>query len=154
MNKKIRFIATAAVIAALYAAVTLALAPFSYGMIQLRVSEVLTVLPMFTPAAIPGLFVGCILGNFASPLGPVDIAFGSAATLLAAFLSRKMPGKWLVPLPPVLCNGIIVGIELHILFKAPLLLTMLYVALGEAIICYGAGIPLILALDKIKHKIF
>ena len=154
MNKKIRFIVTAAVIAALYAAVTLAFAPFSYGYGQLRFSEILTVLPYFTPAAVPGLFVGCMLGNLGSTLGPIDVLAGSGATLLAAFLSRKMPSKWLVPLPPVVCNGVIVGAELHFLLKAPLLLAMVSVAAGEAIVCYAGGIPFMLALQKIRHRIF
>lgn len=141
-------------IAALYAVLTLIFTPLSYGYGQLRVSEILTVLPFFTPAAIPGLFIGCIVGNLASPLGPVDIALGSTATLLAAFLSRKMPVKWLVPLPPVLCNGVIVGAELHVLLGAPLILAMLSVAAGEAVVCYAGGIPFMLALNKIKHKLF
>jgi uncharacterized membrane protein len=154
LNKKIKYIVTAAMIAALYAVLTLIFTPLSYGYGQLRVSEILTVLPFFTPAAIPGLFIGCIVGNLASPLGPVDIALGSTATLLAAFLSRKMPVKWLVPLPPVLCNGVIVGAELHVLLGAPLILAMLSVAAGEAVVCYAGGIPFMLALNKIKHKLF
>lgn len=154
MDKKIRFLVTAAVIAALYAAITYALAPISYGQVQFRISEILTVLPFFTPAAVPGLFVGCILGNIMSPLGPVDIAVGSLATLLAAFLSSKMPTKWLAPLPPVICNGVIVGLELHFLLHLPLLLTMLYVAAGEAVVCYIGGTLFMLALDKIKDRIF
>lgn len=141
-------------IAALYAVITLVFTPFSYGYGQVRISEILTVLPAFTPAAIPGLFIGCIVGNLGSPLGPVDIAVGSAATLIAAFLSRKMPTKWLVPLPPVICNGLIVGTELHFLLGAPLLLAMLSVAAGEAVACYVGGIPLMLALGKVKHRLF
>jgi len=154
MSKKNRYIVTAAVIAALYAVLTLTLAPFSYGYGQLRFSEILTVLPAFTPAAIPGLFVGCILGNIESPLGPVDIAIGSTATLLAACLSYIMPKKWLVPLPPILCNGLIVGAELHLLLHAPLVLAMISVAIGEAVVCYAGGIPFMLALGKIKHRLF
>src|SRR5659263_72040 len=138
MNARLQFIVTAATIAALYAVITI-LFPFSYGPVQLRISEILTVLPFFTPAAIPGLFVGCILGNIASPFGPVDIAIGSIATLLAACLSRIMPKKWLVPLPPVILNGVFVGTELHFLIGLPLLPTILYVAVGEAIVCYLGG---------------
>jgi uncharacterized membrane protein len=154
MSKKNRFVVTAAVIAALYAVLTLVFGALSYGPVQFRISEMLTVLPAFTPAAIPGLFVGCILGNIASPYGPVDIAVGSLATLLAACLSRIMPRKWLVPLPPIICNGVIVGAELHFLVNAPLLPTMLYVAFGEAVVCYAGGLPLMLALSKLKRSVF
>ena len=154
INKKVRYIVTAAMIAAFYAALTFLFQPLSYGYGQIRISEILTVLPAFTPAAVPGLFIGCIVSNLASPLGPIDIAVGSIATLLAAFLSRRMPSKWLVPLPPVICNGVIVGAELHFLLHAPLLLTMLSVAIGEAIACYAGGIPLMLSLGKISRRLF
>lgn len=150
----LRFITTSAIIAALYAALTIVLSGLSYGQVQFRVSEILTVLPYFTPAAIPGLFIGCILGNLTSPFGPIDIITGSLASLLAAFLSRKMPKRWLVPLPPVICNGIIVGTELHFIANLPLIATMLYVALGEAVICYGLGYPFLLVLEKYKLKLF
>ncbi len=149
-----RWIATAAVIAALYAALTYVSAPLAFGQVQFRLSEVLTVLPYFTPAAIPGLFIGCILGNIASPFGLVDIVCGSAATLLAAVLSRKMPVKWLVPLPPVITNAVIVALELHFVAKMPLLLTALYVGFGEAVVCFGGGIPLLLALEKAAPRLF
>lgn len=156
-----RFIAQAAMIAALYAALTLALTFSSYGLIQFRVSEVLTVLPYFTPAAIPGLFIGCILGNLASPFGIIDIICGSAASLFAAILSRKMPKKWLVPLPPILMNAVIVGLELHFyaiwqnvtdIEQYGLPFIMLMVAAGEVAVCYGLGFPLLLLLDRIKAK--
>lgn len=154
MNKKLKFITTAAVIAALYAAITLVFAPISFGPIQMRISEILTVMPFFTPAAIPGLFIGCIFGNLASPLGPVDIAAGSISTLLAAALTHFMPTKWLAPLPPVICNAVIVGIELNVLTHAPLFVTMLYVAIGEAIVCFVGGYILTVPLEKLKHRIF
>jgi uncharacterized membrane protein len=153
-RKTTRYIVTAALIAALYAVLTTVFHPLSYGYGQVRISEIMTVLPFFTPAAVPGLFIGCIIANIASPLGPVDIAIGSCATLLAAFLSRRMPSKWLVPLPPVICNGLIVGAELHFLIGAPLLLAMLSVAAGEAVACYAGGIPFMLALGKFKGRLF
>lgn len=150
----IRQIATAAVIAALYAALTYASAPLAYGQVQFRISEILTVLPYFTPAAVPGLFVGCILGNITSPFGLVDIVCGSLATLIAAVLSRRMPVKWLVPLPPVICNAVIVALELHFVAKMPLLITMLYVGLGEAVVCFAGGLPFLLALEKVRRRLF
>lgn len=153
-KNRIRFITTGAVIAALYAAITLLFQPISYGVFQFRISEVLTVLPFFTPAAIPGLFIGCILGNLASPLGPIDIICGSVATSLAAGLTYKMPVKWLAPLPPVIFNGLIVGFELYFLVHEPLLLAIGSVAFGEAVVCFAGGIPLMLGLGKVEHRLF
>lgn len=151
---KIRYITTSAVIAALYAALTLLFQPISYGVVQFRISEVLTVLPFFTPAAIPGLFIGCVFSNIASSLGPVDIIVGSGATLLAAWLTHKMPIKWLAPLPPVVCNGVIVGLELYFVFHSPLWISIGSVAFGEAVVCFAGGIPLMLGLGKVQDRIF
>jgi len=157
--KKTRFLTEAAIIAAMYAALTVLLAPVSYGPLQVRISEALTVLPMFTPAAIPGLFVGCIIANTYSlflfgPTAVADIIFGSLTTLLAAFLSYKIPRRYLVPLPPVILNGIVVGFILNYILHVPLLVTMVWVAIGEAIACYGLGYPLMLLLEKHRNKIF
>jgi len=153
-KRNIRFLAEAAIIAALYAVISIIFAPISSGMFQMRISEALTVLPVFTPAAIPGLFVGCIVTNIVSGNGPVDIVFGSLATLLAAFLSYKMPRRFLVPLPPVLINAVVVGFILNYVLQAPLLASMGWVALGQAAACYGLGYPLMLQLEKYKDKIF
>jgi uncharacterized membrane protein len=152
--KEAKFIAQASVIAALYAALTIALAPISYGQIQVRVSEVFTILPFFTPDAIPGLFVGCIIANIFGGGGLPDILFGSLATLLAAYLTYKMPKRFLAPLPPVVVNGIVVGFVLNYLYKVPLLITIGWVALGELIVCYALGLPLLMQLDKYKGRIF
>lgn len=152
--KKTNFLVQAGMIGAIYVALTVLFAPYSYGPIQVRVSESLTVLPMFTPAAIPGLFVGCIIANIVGGNGLVDIVFGSMATLLAAYLTYKMPKKWLAPLPPVVVNGIVVGFILNYLYGAPLIITMGWVTLGQLIACYGLGYPLILSLEKYRDKIF
>ncbi|MDR2770478.1 MAG: QueT transporter family protein [Clostridiales Family XIII bacterium] len=148
---RLRFLVQAAVIGAAYAAVTMALAPLSYGPVQLRVSEALTVLPYFTPAAIPGLFVGCLVSNIISPYGIVDVVCGSLATLLAAaltFLLRQR--RILAPLPPVVCNAVIIGAMLYFAYgvNASLLANMLWVGAGELIVCYGAGYPLLRVLEK------
>jgi uncharacterized membrane protein len=147
---RLRFLVRAAVIGAAYAALTMALAPLSYGPVQLRVSEALTVLPYFTPAAIPGLFVGCLVSNLLSPYGIVDVVCGSLATLLAAcgtFLLRKR--RALAPLPPVVCNAVVIGAMLYFAYgvNASLLANMLWVGAGELIVCYGAGYPLLRALE-------
>lgn len=152
--KKTVFLVQASLIAAVYAAITIALAPISYGQIQVRVAEALTVLPAFTPAAIPGLFVGCIVANLYGGGGIIDIVFGSLATLVAAYLSYKMPKKWLIPLPPIIVNGIIIGYVLNYVYGAPLLITMGWVSIGQIIACYGLGYPLMTVLEKYKDKIF
>lgn len=154
--KKTKFLIQSSAIAAIYAVLTIAFAPISYGEIQIRISEALTILPYFTPAAIPGLFVGCLIANFLSPVGILDVIFGSLASLIAAYLSYKMPKKLLVPLPPVLVNGIIIGVLLKYAYGVPfpLVLLMGYVTIGQIIACYGLGYPLILFLERYKNKIF
>ena len=170
-KSKVRFLALAALIAALYAVLTSVAAAvnLAYGPVQFRFSEVLTVLPALTPAAIPGLTLGCFLSNLASPLGIVDWIFGSLATLLAAlgsYLFKDVEIKgvpWLVPLPPVLANGIIVGFEVSCLsqsgvfslscFSWPAFLSgLLSVGAGELVVCYALGLPLWVALKKIQKS--
>ncbi len=152
--KKTVFLVQAALIAAVYATITIALAPISYGQLQVRVSEALTVLPFFTPAAIPGLFVGCIIANIFGGGGPIDIIFGSLATLVAAYLSYKMKRKWLVPIPPILINGVVIGYVLHYLYGMPLIPSMLWVTLGQTMACYIIGYPLMNVLERYKDRIF
>ena len=126
-----RSLCVSAVIAALYAALTLLLAPFSFGPIQLRLSEAMTLLPMVLPQAIPGLFVGCLIANLYTA-SIMDIIFGSLATLLSAigtYLLRKKP--ILAAACPVVSNGVIVGLVLALSFNYPILLTMAEVAVGE-----------------------
>ncbi len=156
MMKGTKFLVQAAIIAAIYVVLTISFAPFSYGEIQVRVSEALTILPFFTPAAIPGLFVGCLIANLFSPVGIIDIIFGSLASLIAAFLSYKMPRASLVPLPPVLVNAVIVGLILKYAYGVPLPLYMLmiYVGIGQTIACYIFGGILLLILRKYKDTIF
>ena len=151
---KTKYLAEAAVIAAIYALLTIVLAPISYGAVQVRISEALTVLPFFTPAAVPGLFVGCIAANIMSPYGLADLIFGSAASLIGAigsYLLRKKP--LLVPLAPVISNGIIVGAMLYYVYEVPLplIVQMLYVALGEVVACYAIDYPLMKYLNKYKR---
>ena len=156
---KIRLIALSGVIAALYCTCSLVFAPISYGMIQVRISEALCVLPLFTPAAIPGLFVGCLLSNLFSPAGFIwaDLVFGSLATLLSAmatYWARRLPPKpalWLAPLPAVVLNAIAVPFIIKYGYgsDAGLLIIALTVLIGQCIACYGLGIPLTLALRRI-----
>lgn len=166
--KKTRFLTTAAVIAAAYAALTLVLMPYGYGPVQLRVAEVLTVLPFFSAAAIPGLTVGCIISNMFGGYGVIDVVFGSTATLLAAFstyLLRKIPrGKYLAPLPPVIFNALIVSAVIAYgsnpsafntkAFYAAYAANAFSLAVSELIVCYVLGLPLLIGLEKYKDKIF
>lgn len=172
---KVRFLAQGAVIAALYAVLTYVAAAMNlaYGPVQFRFSEALTVLPVFTPAAVPGLALGCFLSNLASPLGMVDWVFGTTATLIAALGSRALAGirvkeiPVLAPLPPVLANAAIVGLEVACLSDAggfawanfswaAFGAGALSVGLGELVVCYALGIPLMIALQKTgaSKKIF
>ena len=154
MNSKTRFLVHAALLAAIYVVLTVAFAPISYGPVQVRISEMLTVLPFFTPAAIPGLFVGAMIANAYGGLGIIDVVVGSSATLVAALLTFRMKRKFLAPLPPVLVNAIVIGAMLSYLFQLPLIPTMIYVGLGQLVACYGLGYPFMLAIEKYENRIF
>lgn len=150
---KAKYLVQGAAIAAVYTALTLLLMPLSYGVMQIRISEALTVLPALTPAAIPGLFLGCFIANMLGPNGMIDMVLGSSATLLAAITSYKLRSRpLLVPLPPVLANGLIIGPMLYYVYAVPVPLwaCILWVALGEAIACYGIGLPLLKYMSKRK----
>ena len=139
---------TGGMIAAAYAVLTILLAPISYGPVQFRVAEALTLLPFYLPEAVPGLFVGCVIANFLGGCGLLDVVVGGGATLVAACLSRRARGLWMAALPPVLVNMLCVGTMLHFLTGAPLAATAVYVALGEAGACCLFGVPLMKALEK------
>lgn len=152
MQNNLRRLVQGGAIAALYAGLTLAFAPIGFGPLQLRVAEALTVLPFFTPAAIPGLFVGCAVANLFSPFGIVDVIAGSVATLLAALVTWKIKNRWLAPLPSVVFNSIIVGTVVGTMEGLPLWMTMLQVAGGQALACYALGLPLLLGLQRLHIK--
>ena len=166
-SKKVRLLATGAAIAAMYAALTYLSAAMNlaYGPVQFRVSEALTVLPVFTPAAVPGLALGCFISNLTSPFGVVDWVFGTLASFVAALgtlaLSKvRVRGiPLLAPLPPVVANALIVGFELCCFSDAGVFsLTnaslggfwagALSVGLGELAVCYALGVPLMMAIEK------
>ena len=156
-NRKIAFITLTAVIAALYAALTWVFAPISFWAIQFRISEALCILPYFTPAAIPGVTIGCVLGNLITGAPIWDVIFGSLATLIGAFgsyLLRK--NKWLVPIPPILSNVLIIPWVLKFAYDAPdaVPFMMLTVGIGEILAVYVLGMILLIALEKTKIKIF
>jgi len=154
-NKKAKMLTTSAMIAAVYLVLALIFYLTSFLPYQIRFAEALTVLPYFTPLAIPGLFVGCIVSNIIGGNGIWDIVIGSLATLLSAYMTykisfKKSKRKLLAPLPPVLINAVIVGAMLSVLYKMPLLLTMLSVGVGQIIACYLLGFPLMLLIERNK----
>lgn len=145
-----------AVIASVYVVLTLIFAPISYGPMQVRFSEALVVLPYFSSAAIPGLFVGCLIANMLGPFGLVDMLVGSGATLISAVISYRLRRKeFLVPLPPLIINGLAIGSMLHYVYAIPLSLWACigWVSLGELVSCYLLGYPLLKIL-KSYRKIF
>ena len=143
-NKKVLFLAQGAMIAAVYVVLTYVFAPISFSEIQVRIAEALTILPVFTPAAIPGLFIGCILGNLIGGALIPDVIFGSLATLIGAFFTWKLRNAhpFLAPVPPILSNTIIVPFVLKYayLIDLPIPLMMLTVCIGEILSCGVLGL--------------
>ncbi len=139
-----------ALIAAIYVTINIIFAPISYGPVQVRIAEALTILPFIDPAAIGGLFLGCILSNLWGGLGVVDIFGGSLCTLIAAILTYRMKKPVLAPLPPVVINAIGVSLYLHLLFELPYWLTVIYIGFGQLIACYLIGYPLLLVMLRRK----
>ena len=155
-SKKLVFICQA-VIAALYVVLTYVFSAFASGVIQVRVSEALTILPAFTPAAIPGLVIGCLLSNTLTGCVLLDIIFGSVATLIGALGSYALRRHtWLVPIPPIVSNMIIVPFVLRYAYGAtdafPFMIAT--VGAGEIISCYLLGMLLYGALKKMNHSLF
>lgn len=157
-NKKVLFTVQAAMIAAIYVVLTLAFAPFSYGEVQVRIAEALTILAFFTPAAIPGLFVGCLLGNLLGGCALPDIIFGSLATLIGAFFTYQLRNKRPIfaPIPPILANIAIIPFVLRYAYGVllPIPVLMLSIGVGEVISCGVLGLVLYAALQKFSHRIF
>ncbi len=161
MKRKTVYLVQSAFVAALYAALTYFFEPISFSGTQFRISEALTVLPVLTPAAIPGLTVGCIISNLTSPYGAVDIICGSLATLLAGVCTYYVRNIRFRNLPvlsaifPVIFNSVIVGAEISILTTgrfslSVFIMSVLSVAFGELVVCLGCGLPLYSALRKTK----
>ena len=152
------YLARAAMIAAVYVVLTIVFAPISFSEIQVRIAEALTILPLFTPAAVPGLFAGCLLGNILGGAALPDILFGSLATLIGALgtyhLRRRKPV--LGTLPPIIANAVIVPFVLRYAYGVllPIPLMMLTVGIGEVISCGVLGMLLYLALRKRASRIF
>lgn len=163
-KRRIYFVVLNGMLAALYVVLTAPFANIAYGPIQFRLAEVLTVLPIFSAATIPGVTIGCFIANLINPsnLGPIDIIGGSLATLIAGIFSWLI-GKKNKPLgiiPPILVNGLIVGGYLSFLLLEPgstltleaIGISMLSVAGSEAVLLVVLGLPLIVLISKTKIK--
>ncbi|WP_459841636.1 QueT transporter family protein [Halanaerocella petrolearia] len=142
-------------IAAIYVVITLIFAPFSYGPIQVRISEALTIIPFyFGPWSAIGLWIGCMIANIFGGLGIIDIIFGSILTLVAGLLTSKAPNKWLAGIFPVIINALGVALILKYTVGAPYWITSLYIGIGETISVYIIGIPIIkLLTNKLKIEV-
>ena len=159
MNKKIKFMTQGALIAALYVVLTFIanLMGLASGVIQIRFSEALTILPFFTPAAIPGLGVGCLLANLLTGCAAWDVVFGTIATLIGAvftYLLRRW--KWAAPIPPIVANMAIVPFVLQLVYGAEesWVFLLVTVGAGEVISCGILGMLLLFALMKHRDTIF
>ena len=158
-----RVLARAGVIAAIYVVLTLIFQPISFRAVQFRIAEVMTLMPILTPDAIPGLFVGCLLANWLGGGIWFDVVLGAIATLLAAICTRKCREKPpLAALFPAIFNGLIVGPVVYFAYvRAPgapvslptLALYMGAVALGELVVCYVLGLPLVQGLKRLPKDL-
>lgn len=159
-----RSLVNAGLIGAIYVVLTLIFQPISFGAIQFRIAEALTLLPILTFDAVPGLFVGCVIANLLGGGVWFDVVLGSIATLLAAICTRLIREKrFVAALMPTIFNGLIVGPVVYFAYvRAPgdpvsvgtLLFNMATVAFGELVVCYALGMPFIYALGKLPKKTF
>ena len=164
-SQRIRFLAVTGLIAGLYTALTLVLAPISFGPVQCRVSEALTILAAYTPAAIPGLTIGCVISNVvgltmgANVAGALDILLGTLATGIAAWLTYRLRHfrikglPFWASIPPVITNALIVGTELAVVLNPDLTVYgwlgwVGSVGAGQVIACMGGGLLLAGLLQK------
>ena len=157
-KKNIHLLTQAAMIAALYVVLTFVANAFGLAnyAVQVRFSEALTILPYFTAAGIPGLFIGCLISNGLTGCALPDIVFGSLATLIGAVGTYKLRSfKWLAPLPPIAANAVIVPLVLKYAYGIePLWFSFVTVTAGELISCGLLGMLLLLALDKYRSRLF
>ena len=162
-NQLIEKTVITSVIAALYVVLTAISGIFglSYSGVQFRLSEALTILPVFSPYAITGLTLGCFISNLSSPFGIIDLIFGTLSTFISAHLTRmlacvtfkKVP--ILAPLPPVIVGAVFIGAILAFLLPQgfsfyAFVFSSLSVGIGQLVVCYGLGLPLFILINKLK----
>lgn len=156
-NKGTFYLTQAALIAAIYVVLVFLFRPISFSHIQIRIAEALTVLPYFMPAAVPGVTIGCLLANIIAGADVLDIIFGTLATLLGALGSYGLRRyKFLVPIPPIVANTIIIPWVLRFAYgeALPIHFMMLTVGIGEVISCFGLGMILLYSLEAYKRYVF
>ena len=134
MKNNTKVLVMNALIAGIYAVLTLIISPIAYGELQMRLSEIMIFLAFYNKKYIPGLVAGCFIANLFSPMGMYDIVFGTSATLLAVIAMYYVKNKYLGAFFGALFNGIIVGFELHLAYEIPFMINALYVFIGEFIV--------------------
>ncbi|MDR1754844.1 MAG: QueT transporter family protein [Eubacterium sp.] len=142
-----------AVVAALYFALTLFIAPIAYGPVQFRLSETLMLLCFFNPEYIISMIIGCALANIVGPFGLADVIFGSAATAVAAILMSGCKNIWISSIFPTITNGLLIGFMLFFFFNEPIVLSILTVSLGEFMVVSVSGVALFRFLFM-KYPVF
>ncbi|MFT4145303.1 MAG: QueT transporter family protein [Mobilitalea sp.] len=156
-QRKTQFLTEAAIIAAIYTVLVFIFQWSSFGPVQFRIAEALTILPYFTPAAIPGVTIGCFLSAVFAGADVLDMVFGSLATLVAALLSYSLRRyKYLVPIPPIVVNALVIPWVLKAAYgeAQPIPLMMLSVGAGQLLAAGVLGMILLLALERVRHIIF
>lgn len=150
--RKTLFLTRTAIIAALYASITLVFLPISFGAVQFRVSEALTILPLFYLEAVPGLAIGCLIANIAN--GPMDMIIGSVATLLASTITYLVRKLYFGVIPPIIINALMVPIIFLTIpeITSPYLINVVTVGIGEAGAVLALGIPLFFGLKPLTKK--
>lgn len=160
-NNTVKRLVKTAIIAALYAVITLVLAPISYGPIQFRVSEIMVLLAFFDPFYIVGLTLGCFIANILGPNGLADIIFGTLATFISVyavsiterFVKNKKTSLIIASLWPTIFNGVIIGWMLNYIYQFPLVLSIGEVAIGEFVVVTIVGVPIVRLLQN-KYRSF
>ncbi|MGM0420482.1 MAG: QueT transporter family protein [Bacillota bacterium] len=142
-----------AMIAGLYIVITYILNPVSFGPLQFRAAEALTVLPIIYPEAIPALYIGVLIANVIGGLGIVDIIGGSFVTLLAAYFTYLFRDSILAYLSPIILNGLLISAYLHLLFGVPYLVVAAQITASQAVVIFGLGYPLIKFLRAKRQEI-
>lgn len=151
----VQALAVGGIIAALYVALTLLFAPISFGQIQFRISEALTLLPVLSASSVPGLFAGCLLSNLIAGQPWQDVVFGSLATLTAAILTRRFRDNiWAAAMMPVAINAAVISLMLHLVYGLPLYISFLTVGAGQALVCCLLGVPLVKVLENRKISLY
>ena len=148
LSVNLRYLTRAAIVAAIYIALVVGFAPWSFGVVQFRPAEALTVLPILFPEAVPGLFVGVMLSNIIGGLGPCDIFGGSLVTLLAAYVTYRFRDSWIAFASPIVFNALLISLYLRVIFQVPYWITVLSIGLSEALSVLGLGLPLIWMLRR------